>query len=121
MLVMPSLRSGGLLGVKIITIQPTLTERPGGATRAIYVALDAKSGELKGLIDGHALTLRRTAATSLLAAQALARPNPRNGTRSRYGVSRKITGASVCRNLSPTSNSSFGEGGRAKLKHSWMS
>jgi ornithine cyclodeaminase len=75
-LVMPSIRPAGLLGVKIITIQPTLTERPGGATRAVYVALDAKSGELKGLIDGHALTLRRTAATSILAAQILARPNP---------------------------------------------
>lgn len=76
-LVMPSLRSGGLLGVKIITIQPKLSERPGGATRAIYVALDAKSGELKGLIEGHALTLRRTAATSMLAARAVARPNPK--------------------------------------------
>ena len=75
-LVMPSLRSAGLLGVKIITIQPKLTARPGGATRAIYIALNAKTGELKGLIDGHALTLRRTAATSILAAQALATPNP---------------------------------------------
>ncbi len=75
-LVMPSLRSAGLLGVKIITIQPKLSGRPGGATRAVYIALDAKSGELKGLIDGHALTLRRTAATSLLAAGVMARPNP---------------------------------------------
>jgi ornithine cyclodeaminase len=65
------------LGVKIITIQPKLSERPGGATRAIYVALDARSGELKGLIDGHALTLRRTAATSMLACQVMARPNPK--------------------------------------------
>lgn len=75
-LVMPSLRSAGLLGVKIITIHPKLTGRPGGATRATYVALDATTGELKGLIDGHALTLRRTAATSLLAAQVLAKPGP---------------------------------------------
>jgi len=75
-LVMPSLRSGSLLGVKIISIQPKLTERPGGATRATYIAFDARSGELKGLIDGHALTLRRTAATSMLAAQVMARPDP---------------------------------------------
>jgi ornithine cyclodeaminase/alanine dehydrogenase-like protein (mu-crystallin family) len=75
-LVMPAFRSAGLLGVKIITVYPKLTDRPGGATRATYVALDAKSGELKGLIDGHALTLRRTAATSLLAAQILANPAP---------------------------------------------
>lgn len=75
-LVMPSLRPAGLLGVKIITIHPGLSTRPGGATRAIYVAVDAKSGELKGLIDGHALTIRRTAATSVLAAQTMARPNP---------------------------------------------
>jgi ornithine cyclodeaminase/alanine dehydrogenase-like protein (mu-crystallin family) len=71
-LVMPAVRTGGLIGVKIITIHPGLTGRPGGATRAIYVALNAGSGDLIGLIDGHALTLRRTAATSLLAAQALA-------------------------------------------------
>jgi ornithine cyclodeaminase len=74
---MPSLQPASLLGVKIITIQPKLSERPGGATRAIYVALDARSGELKGLIDGHALTLRRTAATSMLACQVMARPNPK--------------------------------------------
>lgn len=77
-LIMPSLQPASLLGVKIITIQPKLSERPGGATRAIYVALDARSGELKGLIDGHALTLRRTAATSMLAAQVMATPNPQS-------------------------------------------
>lgn len=76
-LIMPSLQPASLLGVKIITIQPKLSERAGGATRAIYVALDARSGELKGLIDGHALTLRRTAATSVLAAQVIATPNPK--------------------------------------------
>ncbi|MFL6449609.1 MAG: ornithine cyclodeaminase family protein [Bryobacteraceae bacterium] len=75
-LVMPALRSAGLLGVKIIAIHPKLSTRPGGATRAVYVAIDANSGELKGLIDGHALTLRRTAATSILATRSLARPNP---------------------------------------------
>src|SRR4051794_40472273 len=75
-LVMPSLRSAGLLGVKIITIHPKLSKRPGGATRAVYVALDARSGELKGLIDGHALTVRRTAVTSILATQLMARPDP---------------------------------------------
>jgi ornithine cyclodeaminase/alanine dehydrogenase-like protein (mu-crystallin family) len=75
-LVMPALRSGGLLGVKIISIQPKLTARVGGATRAAYIAFDARSGVLKGLIDGHALTLRRTAGTSMLAAQVMARPDP---------------------------------------------
>lgn len=77
-LVMPAFRSAGLLGVKIITIHPKLTDRPGGATRTTYVALDAKNGELKGLIDGHTLTVRRTAATSLLAAQILTNPAPQS-------------------------------------------
>lgn len=72
-LVMPALRPAGLLGVKIITIHPALSSRSGGATRSTYIAFDVKTGELKGLIDGHALTLRRTAATSVLAARALAR------------------------------------------------
>lgn len=75
-LVMPSVRPGGLIGVKLVTIHPSLAGREGGALRSTYLALDARSGDIRGMIDGHALTVRRTAATSVLAATELARPHP---------------------------------------------
>jgi ornithine cyclodeaminase len=72
-LVMPAVNPGGLIGVKLVTVHPALAARPGGAVRALYVALDAATGEPRALIDGPALTERRTAAASVLAAQTLAR------------------------------------------------
>jgi alanine dehydrogenase len=45
--------------------------------QASYLLLDRATGEPRALIDGEALTLRRTAATSALAAQHLARPDAR--------------------------------------------
>ncbi|WP_254601819.1 hypothetical protein [Sphingomonas bacterium] len=61
--------------VKLVTVHPALGTRPGGALRSVALAIDATNGETIGLIDGHALTTRRTAATSVLAARALARPD----------------------------------------------
>lgn len=74
-LVMPAVRPGRLIGVKLVTILPELAGREGGALRSVYMVLDARSGETLGVIDGHALTNRRTAATSVLAASVLARPD----------------------------------------------
>ncbi|WP_127753856.1 ornithine cyclodeaminase family protein [Devosia sp. 1566] len=76
LLVMPAVRPGKLIGVKLVTVLPELGNRPGGALRAIYMVLDAASGEPLGTIDGHALTTRRTAAASVLAASVLASPEP---------------------------------------------
>lgn len=73
-LVMPAVNPGGLIGVKLVTVHPALAARPGGAVRGLYVALDAATGEPRALIGGPALTERRTAAASVLAAQTLARP-----------------------------------------------
>lgn len=75
LLVMPAVRPGALIGVKLVTVLPELTERAGGALRSIYMVLDARSGEPIAVVDGHALTNRRTAATSVLAASVLARPD----------------------------------------------
>lgn len=72
-LVMPAVNPGGLIGVKLVTVHPALAARPGGAVRGLYVALDAATGEPRALIDGPALTERRTAAASVLAARTLAR------------------------------------------------
>jgi ornithine cyclodeaminase len=73
-LVMPAVNPKGLIGVKLVSVHPALAARPGGAVRALYVALDAATGEPRALIDGPALTERRTAVASVLAALALARP-----------------------------------------------
>lgn len=72
-LVMPAVNPEGLIGVKLVSVHPALAARPGGAVRALYVALDAATGEPRALIDGPALTEHRTAAASALAAQTLAR------------------------------------------------
>lgn len=76
LLVMPAVQPGRLIAVKLVTLHPGHAGREGGALRSTYLALDAASGDVRGMIDGHALTVRRTAATSVLAAMQLARPDP---------------------------------------------
>jgi ornithine cyclodeaminase len=75
LLVMPAVNPGGLIGIKVVTVHGSLSSRPGGAVRALYVALDAVTGEPRALIEGASLTERRTAAASVLAATVLARPD----------------------------------------------
>ena len=76
LLIMPVSRPGGLAGVKLATVHPALSDRPGGAVRSLCVAIDAATGEPLAMMDGNAVTHRRTAATSVLAAMTLARPDP---------------------------------------------
>ena len=77
LLLMPVARPGGLAGVKLVTVHPALADRPGGAVRALCLAIDAATGEPLAVIDGNAVTHRRTAATSVLAARTLARADAR--------------------------------------------
>jgi alanine dehydrogenase len=63
------------LGVKLVTVMPGAAARGAGTVQASYLLLDRHTGEPCALIDGEALTLRRTAAASALAAQWLARPD----------------------------------------------
>ncbi len=73
LLLMPAWRAGenGAIGIKLVTVFPG---NRGHATtvNALYVLFDHASGEPCAVIDGEALTLRRTAAASLLAARYLA-------------------------------------------------
>ncbi len=74
LLVMPAWRSGDVIGVKAVTYFPT---NAGGDTPTInagYLLFDGRSGRLVASLDGDELTVRRTAATSALAARYLARP-----------------------------------------------
>src|SRR5579864_1595380 len=73
LLLMPAWRADGALGVKIVTVFPDNAKRALPSVYGTYVLLDAATGAPRAMLDGTALTLRRTAAASALAASFLAR------------------------------------------------
>ena len=75
LLLMPAWRPGLDLGVKLVTVFPRNPERGLASVSALYVLLDGATGHPRALIDGEALTLRRTAAASALASTFLSRPD----------------------------------------------
>jgi ornithine cyclodeaminase len=75
LLLMPAWREGEALGVKIVTAFPGNAQRGAATVAATYVLLDGATGHPLALIDGEALTLRRTAAASALASSFLSRPD----------------------------------------------
>ncbi len=62
-------------GVKIVHVSPGNGARGLPAVHAAYLLSDAVTGQPVALLDGGELTDRRTAATSVLAARYLARPD----------------------------------------------
>lgn len=68
----------GFIGVKIVTVSPDNGAMGKPSVMGIYLLMDGKTGEPVALIDGQRLTVRRTAATSALAATYLARENAQN-------------------------------------------
>lgn len=75
LLLMPAWREGEALGVKLVTVFPGNRERGARTVGSLYVLLDAATGHARALLDGEALTLRRTAAASALASTYLSRPD----------------------------------------------
>lgn len=75
LLLMPAWRTGLDIGVKLVTVFPRNRERGLASVSALYVLLDGATGHPKALLDGEALTLRRTAAASALASRYLSRPD----------------------------------------------
>ncbi len=73
LLLMPAWQAGRGLGIKIVTVFPDNARRSLPAVYGTYLLLDAATGMPLALLDGTALTLRRTAAASALAADFLAR------------------------------------------------
>jgi len=73
LLLMPAWHPGRGLGVKLVTVFPRNRARGAATVSALYVLLDGVTGHPRALIDGEALTLRRTAAASALASTYLAR------------------------------------------------
>ena len=74
LLLMPAWDGQGV-GVKIVAVYPRNRERGLASVSALYVLLDGATGHPLALIDGEALTLRRTAAASALASSYLSRPD----------------------------------------------
>lgn len=65
------------VGVKLVTVLPDAPTHGGRTVEASYLLCDRLTGAPRALLDGEALTLRRTAAVSALAAQHLARADAR--------------------------------------------
>jgi alanine dehydrogenase len=75
LLIMPAWQAGRHIGVKLLTIFPGNAARDSASLMGQYLLLDASTGKPVAMFDGPALTARRTAAASALAASYLARPD----------------------------------------------
>jgi ornithine cyclodeaminase len=75
LLLMPAWQQGQSIGVKLVTVFPDNGAKDLAAVQGVYLLLDGKTGVPQALLDGSALTKRRTAAASALAATYLARPD----------------------------------------------
>jgi ornithine cyclodeaminase/alanine dehydrogenase-like protein (mu-crystallin family) len=76
LLLMPAWDGTGL-GVKLVTVFPHNRARGLPSVSALYVLLDNTTGHPLALVDGEALTLRRTGAASALASTFLSRADSR--------------------------------------------
>ncbi len=75
LLLMPAWRADRSIGIKLVTVVPDNADRGLPAVHAGYVLFDAVTGEIRAILNGSELTLRRTAAASALAARYLASPS----------------------------------------------
>ncbi len=73
LLIMPAWQTGKHLGVKLVTVFPDNAKQSIPAVIGSYLLMDARTGKPKALIDGSALTVRRTACASALASSYLSR------------------------------------------------
>lgn len=73
LLLMPAWRESEVLGVKIVTVSPNNAKYNKPSIQGIYLLFNAQNGELSALLDGKALTAKRTAASSALASSFLSR------------------------------------------------
>jgi alanine dehydrogenase len=75
LLLMPAWQTGRHIGVKIVNVFPGNVAAGLPSVQGAYLLMDGRTGRPLALLDGQALTLRRTAAASALAASYLARPD----------------------------------------------
>lgn len=77
LLLMPAWQAGCAIGVKLVTFFPGNAAAGKPTINAAYLLFDGGDGRLRAVLDGDALTARRTAAASALAADLLARRDAR--------------------------------------------
>ena len=77
-LAMPAWEEGGKLAVKILFIAPGNSARKLPAVNASVMVFDAVTGQAEAVMEGAELTARRTAATSALAADLMARKDAKS-------------------------------------------
>jgi ornithine cyclodeaminase/alanine dehydrogenase-like protein (mu-crystallin family) len=75
LLTMPAWKGGDAIGVKLVTVFPENSTKGRGAVSAVYVLFDGETGVPRAVLDGEAITNRRTAAASALASSYLSRPD----------------------------------------------
>lgn len=75
LLIMPAWNPGNEIGVKIVTVSPNNSKYDLPSIQGTYIYLDAHKGSLKAILSAKSLTVKRTAATSALAASFLAKKN----------------------------------------------
>jgi ornithine cyclodeaminase len=73
LLLMPAWVGGDAIGVKAVTFFPGNVARGISTISAAYLLFDGETGAIRAAMDGDAITVRRTAATSAAAAKRLAR------------------------------------------------
>ena len=73
LLLMPAWAQGDVIGVKIVTVFPENGEKNLPAVMGAYMLMDGTSGTPLAMIDGAALTARKTACVSALASRYLSR------------------------------------------------
>ena len=73
---LPAWQPGVAMGTKIVTVFPANPDKgPLPAVQAVYALFDGKDGRPLLMIDGTALTYRKTAADSALGSKLLSRPD----------------------------------------------
>jgi alanine dehydrogenase len=78
LLLMPAWQPGTALGTKLVTISPGNEAHGLPAVQGVYLLLDGMTCRPRALLEGGALTVRRTACASALAADYLARDDSRH-------------------------------------------
>jgi alanine dehydrogenase len=78
LLLMPAWQAGRTLGIKVVTVCPGNEARGEPSVQGLYLLLDGITGRPLAVLDATALTVRRTACASALAASYLAREDSRH-------------------------------------------
>lgn len=73
LLLMPAWQESEVLGVKLVTVSPNNTKYNLPAINGLYILFDAHKGTVDAILDGKALTSKRTAAASALASSYLSK------------------------------------------------